>query len=172
MNTFMRYGIILGLACTAFTYLFGFLGWYKDPAMVSWFYLVIVVQIVVLVLGLMKTAAEGRSYGGQVSAGLLMHLVGGVIILLGSLLFTSVVFPDYFDEVMSVQEDRMRDQGMSDAQVQQAMDMTASFMNPFVNAIIGFVFTVLSGLVFSLVIAIFVRSKPGTGVARPTGTVA
>jgi hypothetical protein len=169
MNTIMRWGLILGVVCTAFTFLLGFMGWYKDPAMVNWFYLVILIQIVITVMGLRQTAAEGRGYGGQVSAGLLISLVGGIIIMLGSLLFTTVVFPDYFDEIASVQEDALRDRGMSDAEIQQAMDMSASFMNPFVNAIIGCVFTVIFGLIFSLIIAIFVRSK--TGATRPQAAV-
>jgi hypothetical protein len=37
-----------------------------------------------------------------------MSLIGGVIIFFGSMLFTSVVFPDYFTELRQLGEETMR----------------------------------------------------------------
>ena len=169
MNTIVKAGLILGILCEVWTYLIGFTGWYKDPALVSLFYVVILIQVAVLIWGLMQTAKEGRKYGGQVMAGTLISAVAAVIIFAGSLLFTSVVFPNYFDDISAMTQEQMADRGMSGEEIQQVMDAQAAFMNPMVNAITGAIMTIITGCIFSLIIAAFVRSKsPATSPGSAT----
>ena len=108
MNTILKWGAILGLLVTAWTYIVGFAGWYKDPTLQALFWVVVLIEIVVLVLALRETAGQGRTYGQQVGAGTSIALVGGVIIFIGSYLFTSVVLPDYFTEVRTAGEEALR----------------------------------------------------------------
>ena len=169
MNTIVKAGLILGILVEVWTYVVGFAGWYKDPALVNLFYVVIPIHIGVLVWALRQTAAEGRKYGGQVGAGTLISAVGAVIVFAGSLLFTTVVFPEYFNEVQAMTEQMLTDRGMSGEEVQQVMDTQAAFTNPIVNAITGAVMTIISGLIFSLIIGIFVKAKDS---ATPQKTIA
>lgn len=73
----------------------GLTGGYIHPVLLNLFWVVVLIQVGVMVWGLRQTAAEGRTYGGQVGAGTLMSVFGGVIIFCGSLLFTTVLFPHY-----------------------------------------------------------------------------
>jgi hypothetical protein len=159
MNTTIKAGILIGLLCGAWTFVIGFTGWYKDPVMLNMFWMVIPIQIGVLLWGLKQTAAEGRTYGGQVGTAVLMSLIGGVILIFSSLLFTTVVFPNYFEELRVVGEDVLRAQGKSEAEIAAQMNAAASMQTPMMQAIMGCVGTVVTGLVASLIIAIFMRKK-------------
>ena len=125
MNTILKAGIVLGVLVEIWTYLMGFTGWYKDPQLMNLFWVVIALQIAVLMWALKRTAAEGRGYGGQVGAGTLISLIGGVFVIVGSLVFTMVVFPNYFKELAAVQEQMLRTAGQSEDQIRQTMEMTA-----------------------------------------------
>jgi hypothetical protein len=159
MRTILKGGIALGVLVEIWTYVMGFTGWYRDPAMLNLFWLVIPVQIAVLWWTLRGTAAEGRTYGGQVLAGTLASLIAGVVIVIGSYLFTTVAFPNYFNDLAAVQENMLRQAGQSEEQIRTAMEAYRTGATPLGNAFAGFIGTVVTGLVVSLVIAIFVRAK-------------
>jgi hypothetical protein len=159
MKPVPKAGIVLGVLVAVWTFIMGFTGWYKHPTLLNLFWVVILIQIGVLVWGLRLTALEGRSYWGQVGAGTLMSLVGGVIIFLGSMLFTSVVFPEYFRELRQMGEEVFRAQGMSAADIKTALDNQARTQTPFMQAFSGFIGTVITGFVISLVAGAFLRKK-------------
>ena len=160
MNTILKWGVVLGLLVAAWTYIVGFAGWYKDPTLQALFWVVVVIEIVVLVVALRQTAAQGRAYGAQVGAGTLIALIAGVIIFIGSYLFTTVVFPDYFAEVRAAGVEAFRAQGMSEEQITTTLDQMAPMQTPFMNALMGFLGTLITGVLASLIIAVFYRKKP------------
>ena len=169
MNTIVKAGLILGILVEVWSYVYGFAGWYKDPALVNLFYCVMLIHVGVLIWGLRQTAAAGRKYGGQVGAGTLISAIGAVIIFAGSILFTTVVFPEYFSDVQAMMEQMLSDKGMSGEEIQQVLDAQAAFSNPLVNAITGAVMTIIFGCIFSLIIAIFVKAKDSS---TPQKTIA
>lgn len=159
MNVIVKGGLLIGILCAVWMYVVGFTGWYKDPPMVAMFYLVILIEFGVLVWGLRQTAAQGRTYGGQVGAGTMMAVIGGVIIIVASFLFTTVAFPNYFEELRAMQTEMFRAEGKSDAEINAMLDMAAPMQTPTMNALMGFVYTVVTGLVGSLIIGAFFRKK-------------
>lgn len=159
MGAIVKWGVILGLVVEAWTFVMGFTGWYKDPVMLNLFFVVIGAQIVVLVMALRETAGGGRRYWGQVSAGTLVSAIAGVLVVGGSLLFTTVVFPDYLRNAAAIQEQVLRQAGQTEEQIRAAMEVYARANTPMNNALAGFVGTFLTGLVASLAIAGFVRAK-------------
>ena len=52
-----------------------------------------------LIWALKKTAAQGRTYFGQVSAGTMLAFVGGCLIFATSWMLATQLYPDYFAEV-------------------------------------------------------------------------
>ena len=159
MNTILKAGIVLGVLCEIWTYLFVAAGWHRNAATSNLFFVVILIQLVVLVWALRKTAAEGRGYGGQIVAGTLISIVGGIIIVVGSYICTSIVFPNYFQEVAAVQEQALRTAGRSEDEIRQLMDMTAKAQNPMTQSMIGMFATVVTGFVLSLILGLFLRAK-------------
>jgi hypothetical protein len=160
MNPILGAGLLIGVLCGVWTFVMGFTGWYKDPVMMSVFFVVILIEIAGLVWGLRRTAAEGRTYGGQVVAGTMMAVVAGVIIVCSSLLFTMVAFPEYFSELEAAQRELLRSQGKSDAEIAAAIRDSAAAATPMAQAMSGFIGTLITGIVASAVIAIFVRARP------------
>lgn len=159
MKTILNTGLVLGVLVVLWQLVMGYTGWYKDPMLLNLFFVVIPIQVGVLWWGLRKTAAEGRRYGGQLVAGLLMSLIAGVLIVGGSYLFTTVLFPNYFAELASIYEQQLRAGGQAEAQVQAALAEYAKVNNANVSAMGGFVGTAVTGLVVSSILAAFVRAK-------------
>ena len=159
MNTTTRGGILIGVLCGLWTFVMGFTGWYKNPALLYAFWLVIPIQIGVLVWGLRKVASTGKQYGGLLGAGTLMSLIGGVILIFTSLFFTTVVFPNYFNELRAIQEEMLRNSGQSEAEIAAALEASAMTNTPIMQALFGFIGTVVTGFLASLIIGAIVKKK-------------
>jgi hypothetical protein len=159
MKPTMKAGLVLGILVFLWTLLMGVTGWYKDPVLLNLFFVVVLIEIGVLVWGLRLTAAGGRSYGGQVAAGTMISVFGAVLIFFGSLLFTVVLYPNYFEEVREAGRQALAAQGMSEAEITAALDAEAAMQTPFMQAIIGAIMTVVTGVVVSAILALFIRKK-------------
>ena len=159
MNTILKAGIVLGVLVEIWSYLYVGVGWHKSPATSNLFWVVFLIQIAVLVWALRQTAAEGRGYGGQIVAGTLVSIIGGVLVVIGSYLCMTMVFPNYVHDVAVMQEQGLRAAGKSEAEIRQLMEMMAKTSSPAMAAIFGCIGTIVTGFVSSLVIGAFVRAK-------------
>jgi hypothetical protein len=160
MNPILSAGLLIGVLCGVWTFVMGFTGWYKDPVMLFAFFLVIPIEIGGLIWGLRRTAAQGRNYRAQILAGTMMAIVAGVIIMGSSLLFTTVVFPAYFTDLEQMYRVMLQQQGKSEADITAELQANAASSTPMAQAISGFIGTLVTGIIASAVIAIFVRAKP------------
>ncbi len=159
MATVLRSALLLGLLVVAWTYVIGFMGWYKDPKLLMLFWLVIPLQITVLLLALRRTAAQGATYLRQVQNGVAVSVLAAVLIFIGSYLFTSTVFPTYFHEVEMAGRAMMASRGLSPEQIEAAVKANAPMQTPLMNALAGAMGTSITGLVISLVAAVWLRKK-------------
>lgn len=168
MNPILSAGVLIGILCSTWTFVMGFTGWYKNPALANVLFIPVAmaIEIVVLAWGLRRTAAQRRAYGGQILAGTMMAIVAGVIIIASSLLFTTVVFPNYFAEVEQAYRSALQSQGKSDGEIAAAIQANAASATPMAQAMSGFIGTLVTGIVASAIIAIFVRRRSG-GAALP-----
>jgi Protein of unknown function (DUF4199) len=172
MNPILSAGVLIGVLCSAWTFIMGFTGLYKNPsANIVFVSGAMALETVVLTWGLRRTAAEGRAYGGQILAGTMMAIVAGVMIIVSSLLFTTVVFPNYFAEVEQVYRNALRSEGKSDVEIAAAIRATAASATPMAQAMSGFIGTLVTGIVASAIIGIFVRRRgDAAGLASRSST--
>ena len=159
MSPILSTGLLIGALCGAWMFVMGFTGWYVDPAKLNLFFLVVIIEIVGLVWGLRRTAAQGRPYSGQVVAGTGMAIIAGAVIFASSMLFTTVAFPDYFNEINEMSRRVMLEQGKSEAEIQQAIEAAAPVQNPASNALTGFIGTFITGVIASAIISVWVRRR-------------
>ena len=159
MSVTVKGGILIGVLCGAWTLVMGLTGWYKDPVLLNAFFLVILMQIGVMIWALRQTAAAGKTYGGQIGAGALMSVVGGGILFCASFLFTMVLFPHYFEELRALQIEMLKKAGTSEAEISAQLQASAAVQTPFMQALFGFIGTVVTGLIASLIIGVFYRKK-------------
>lgn len=136
MHPILKAGLVIGVACAVWMFVFGAAGWYRDPATARLFFLVVVIEIAGLWWGLGQTAREGRTYTGQVVAGTMMAIIAGVVIIPASLVFTMAVFPAAMERL-------------------RADDPSTT---PMAQALGGFMGTLITGILVSAVIAIRVRA--------------
>jgi hypothetical protein len=165
MNPILSAGLLIGVLCGIWTFVMGATGWYKDPVMYRVFFAVILIEIGGLVWGLRRTAAEGRGYGSQVIAGTMMATVAGVVIIAASLLFTTVAYKDYFAELEAMQVSLLQAQGVPEAEIARQVSESRAANTPMGQAVSGFMGTLITGIVVSAIIAIWVRSRHP--IARP-----
>jgi len=76
--------------------------------------------------------------------------------------FTTVAFPEYFDEINAMSRDIMTKAGKTEAEIAASIDAVSTMQTPLGNAFAGFVGTVITGIVASALIAIWVRARPGS----------
>jgi len=159
MKPSVKGGLAIGILCAVWTYIMGFTGWYRDPAMTSLFWVVVLIEVGVLIWALRLVPEAQRSYGALLKQGVLMSLIGGIIVFFASLLFTTVFFPEYFAELQAIEAEGLRAQGMTAEQIEQMQAVTSMMQSPVPNAVLGFLGTFVTGTLASLLIAIFLRKK-------------
>ena len=160
MNPILAAGLFIGVFCGLWTWVMGFTGWYKDPVMMRAFFAVIVIEIIGLAWGLKRTAAQGRGWASQVVAGTLMAVVGGVLIIGFSLVFTTVLFPDYFKEIDQMGRAVLEQQGKSATEIDEALKQSSAWANPMAQALAGFMGTLITGIFASAALAVVIRTRP------------
>ena len=159
MNPVLAAGLLIGVLCAVWTFIMGATGWYKDPAMMRWFFLVIAIEVGGLIWGLRRTAAEGRSYGGQVIAGTMMATIAGVVVICSSLLFTTVVYTDYFAELEAMNVKMLREQGVPESEIDRQVTAERASNTPMGQALLGFTGTLITGIVASALLSIAIRRR-------------
>lgn len=158
MGTTNKAGLVMGVACVAWTFVMGLAGWHTHPVLLNLFWVVVAIEVAVLIWGLSQTAAA-NGYWRQVRAGAMMSILGGVIIFGGSMVFTTVAFPEYFAELRQAHEAMLRAAGQSEEQVRAAVEAAARSQTPLIQAAMGLVGTVATGVLASMVIAGFPRFR-------------
>jgi hypothetical protein len=158
MKPTVQGGLVLGVATGLWTLVMGVSGWYKDPAMVNVFYLIILVEIGVLIWGLRKTAPN-NTYWQQVGAGMQIALIGSVIIFLVSILFTTVLYPNYFTDLQTMQAQMLRQAGRSETEISTVLNAAKSMQTPVINGLMGVIGTVVTAFLASLGLGGIFRKK-------------
>jgi hypothetical protein len=142
----------------AWTFIMGFTGWYKHPGLLYLFWLVIPMQVGIL-LWVLRDLAPTTGYGRQVWNGVSSSLLGSMIIYAASILFTTVVFPHYFQDLEALGRQVMARQGLSPAQIEAAVRAQAPMQTPRASAMAGAIGTVVTGFLTSLIAAVWLRKK-------------
>jgi len=160
MSSIVKAGLFLGITVIIWIFIMGFSGWFLNPTLAFLFPLVATILTIIAIIWCLRvTAAEGRRYGGQILAGLLVGLVASIVIFPGSLLFTTVAFPDYFAQLQDMGRQVYEAQGWNEAEIKAALEVNAAVQTPFWQALLGVVATMVTSLVVSLITAGFVRAK-------------
>ncbi len=159
MNTIIRYGVILGVLVEIWTAIMIATGWYRDPALLILFFLVIPIQITILIMALRETAAAGAVYGKQVLNGIAISLIAGVIVLGGSVFLTTVVFPNYFSDLKALGMEMLAKAGHSAEEIDAQIRVNKGLYDPWMNGVRGFVGTTVLGAIVTAFTGFFIRKR-------------
>ena len=159
MKTPVKAGLILAGIVTLINLLIPVVGLHRN-ALVAGFGAVVLYLIinVVMVWWSLSRTADANGYGKQLLDGLILGVVGGVVILITSLVPLQLLFPDYLPEMAESILAAMEQAGMP----QEAIDERAAMYDratPFGQAMAGAIGTVVTSVVAAAIIAIFKRKK-------------
>ena len=88
-----------------------------------------------------------------------MAMIGSIIIFCASILFTSVLYPNSFAEVNEMSREVMRKAGQSEEQIRAAIEAAAPGQTPVMGALFGVIGAMMTGIIASAIIAIWVRER-------------
>ena len=149
-----KYGGI-GAAITIIMTLLTFM---LDVQLPSW--IGIGVMLGVLIWGQLayrKSSELGISYGETFGLGILILLVLAVLSSVYTALHWGLIDPEMGARVLAQGEEALRQQGISGAQLDSAMDVQKMMMGPIITPIIGLFTSMLMGTVMALITSIFTR---------------
>ncbi|KPK87226.1 MAG: hypothetical protein AMS27_03175 [Bacteroides sp. SM23_62_1] len=126
-------------------------------------YLGIIILLAGLILGIRNYRDNvldgilpfGKAFGFSMLIVVISALIGSIY---GYLLYT-VIDPDLMEKMLDLQTDRMLEQGLTEDQVEQALQFSRRLMNPIFLMISGFVVNILMGVVISLIIAAIFKKE-------------
>ncbi len=99
------------------------------------------------------------SFGRCVAIGALIGLIAGLLIAAFAFVYYGYIRPDIMTDQLAFQREKMLEQGMDEAAVEQAMGMTESFMSPAFIAASSILSSVFFYTLFSLIVGAIMKKK-------------
>jgi tetrahydromethanopterin S-methyltransferase subunit G len=160
MQTGIRYGLILGVISIAYFVTLSALGVSMTEGFGRWGGLVFTIAIIFLAHKYFKENGDGyMSIGQGVGIAFWTSAISAVISNVFTFIYVKYVDEGFIQALKDQQYDQFVEQGMSDAQIDQAMEMSAAFMTPTMIAVFGLVGGIIIGLIIGLIISLFTQKK-------------
>ncbi len=154
-----KWGIINGLLSIAFFIIIDISGLAGNQS-VSYIGYLIFGVIVYLAHKEFKSEGDGyMSYGQGLGIGTLTMVISSIISSAFFFIYVSFLSNTFVEAIKEKSIMDMEDRGMSDAEIEQAMEFTEVFMSPAGMSIMGLVFAVFFGFIISLVISAITKNQ-------------
>ena len=160
MLNFGLYSGIAGIIISVINYAIGNI---YEP---HWWVIVVsvIVSIALIVLGIKSVKELNGGYltlGEAIKTGLGIALIGGIISVLYTLIFTSFIEPDFYVRMAEVSHQKILDQypNFTDEQLEAAEAMASKFSNPTMTAAFGLMGSLFFGLIVSLIAGAIMKNK-------------
>ncbi|MCU0325635.1 MAG: DUF4199 domain-containing protein [Spirosomaceae bacterium] len=157
----LKWGVIVGIVVIIFSTITSMADLWKQ-SWASWIGYLFVLGGLIMALGEFKKANEGfMGFGEGLGLGTLMSTVVGVLGAIFSYIYLNFIDTTMVSRIVDFQREKMSEQGLSDEQIDQAMEMTAKFMSPGMMFIFGVLGYLIVGFILTLIVsAIMKKSKP------------
>ena len=163
MSSPVKWGLILGISVGVLGFVFAAAGLHENPPMASLFVLLaIVINVTVIILALRETRDEA-TWARQLVNGVIIGAIGAVIIFTSSFVMTTVVFPEYYDEMLAGMAEMLAASGLPKAEA-EAQLAALQEVTPAASAAQGAFGTIITSIVVAAIGGFFLR-KPGGEVA-------
>ena len=155
----LNWGVITGLVTIIYSTLMYFLGLNLE-SWTGWIsYIILIGGIVYGTIQYRDNVRGGTiSYAQALGFGVIIALVVAIISAIYSLVL-SVIDPGIIDQILEKAQEEMLKQGLSDDQVEQAIEMQKKFMSPGIIAAMIVPGMTFMGFIFSLITSIFLKKE-------------
>lgn len=149
----MKWGLYVGLIMIAYGIILQVAGLATNQAL-SLLNYVFLIGIMVMAHKEFKENGDGfMSYSQGLGIGTLTTLIGGAISIVFSYVYVKFIDDSFLEQVKLQQIEQMEENGMSQQQIDAAMEMSAAFMTPEVMFPIAMVSMVVIGFIISLIVS-------------------
>lgn len=154
----MKYGLYVGLVMIIYGMILQFAGMAANQAL-GYVNYIFLIAFMVLAHKEYKEQGDGfMSYGKGLGIGTLTTLIGGLISIVFSYIYVKFIDDSIMDIIKETQIAEMESNGMSQAQIDQAMEFSAGFMTPEFIFPIAFVSMVFFGFIISLIVSAITKN--------------
>lgn len=153
----IKYGIILGLIFVVYTLILQIAAYTTNPWLAAVTFLILTAGIVMAHKAYIAGGDGYMSIGQGLGIGMLISLIGGVISSIFSYVYIKFVDDSSIQRGIDVQIEKMEEQGMDDATIEQAMEMVGKFATPEMQLGIGIVGILFFGFILALIVSLFTK---------------
>lgn len=154
----VKYGIYLALVSIIYSLILQIAGLIANQALG---YVGIIFTIIAFVIAHneFKKSNVFMSYKQGLGIAMIIVLISSVLSAIFTYVYVKFVDDSLIELSRSAAEEKMFEQGMSDAQIEQAMEIQAKFMTPEMIAVMAIVFGILFGFIIALIVTAITK-KP------------
>lgn len=156
----VKYGIIGGLSGIIVSLILFFLHM-QFEVWAKW--LQTFVMLSAIILGIRAIAEDNKNipvpFGSLFKGGMIITLIVAVISIVYFLVYTNFIETDFVDKILDVSRQKMADKGLSEEQIDTAVEMTKKFMSPIFMTIIALVSNLIIGAVTSVICAAIFKKE-------------
>lgn len=158
----INYGILLGIVSVLLGVVMYVTNAYTDP---HWTYSVIgfLILIGIISYGIKAYKTSNSGYltlTDAIKVGIGVALIGGIIGVLWSLTLTTVIEPDFTQQVLEVQREKMLENpDMTEEIVEQSMSIAEKFSSPFISTAVSIIGNLFFGFIISLFAGLIMQKK-------------
>lgn len=154
----LKWGLYIGLVMIVWGLVMQIAGLVGNQLLGSVSYLFLIAGIV-LAHKEFKTNGDGfMAYSQGLGIGTLLSVVSGAISVVFSYIYVKFIDDSMLTIVRDLQVEKMEEQGLSDAQIEQAMEIAGKFMVPEVMFPLALLSMVFVGFILSLIVSAFTKN--------------
>jgi hypothetical protein len=155
----MKWGPILGLISIAI-FLITALGEMQGNKIMNWIGLIPTIAIIYMAHKEYKDNGDGyMSYSQGLGLGTLIALISSLISTVFFYVYVKFVDTTYIEIIKDLQLAEMQQNGMGDAEIEQAMSIASGFMTPEVMSVFAIVIGVFFAFLLSLIISAITKNS-------------
>ena len=157
----LKWGVVAGVASMVFTTILYMSGQAANPAF-GWLGFIIPIVTIFLAMKEFRTENGGyMSYGQGLGIGALLSAISGFISSTYAYIYNEFIDSTVRQQIMDKVREDMESKGMSDEQIESALEISSKYSTPGYTFIFGILGAILLGVIISLIIAaIMKKDKP------------
>lgn len=156
----VKWGIILALISIVLSLIVNIFEMYSNGTIIQVASMILLVAALAMSYAEFKSGNEGfMSLGQGFGLGMMIIAISGVISNVFSYIYMTLIDPGMIESIKEIQITEMENQGLSDEQIDMALEYSEFFMTPHMIVLMALIFTLFFGAIISVIVAAIMQKK-------------